>query len=111
MADLDYSDEFLERVSELFQGFAQPTRLRILRELHEGPRTVSEMHEEIGGSQANVSKHLSLLEDQGIVTEHREGVKKIYEISCDEVSEICEYVCDYMKGRLEEKFELNDDDK
>ncbi|MFB6346190.1 MAG: ArsR/SmtB family transcription factor [bacterium] len=106
MGEFDYSDEFLEEVSELFQGFAQPTRLKIIRELHDGPRSVSELHEAIGGSQANVSKHLSMLKDRGIVSERREGVSKIYEIARKEVSMICEQVCNYMKDRLEEKLDI-----
>jgi DNA-binding transcriptional ArsR family regulator len=109
MADFDYSDDFLKRVAELFDAFSQPTRLKIIRELHDGPKTVSEIHEAVGGSQPNVSKHLKTLREEGIIAGSKDGTKTRYEIAREEVTMICDYVCGYMKDRLQEEMALSEE--
>lgn len=106
MSDFDYSDEFLEHIAEVFQAFAHLTRLKILRELHkemnnsEDGVSVNELREAVGTSQANVSKHLNLMAEQGLVRAHKEGTHRKYVIASEEVMMICDYVCDYMEKRL-----------
>lgn len=109
MADFDYSDDFLERVAKLFDAFSQPTRLMIIRELHDGPKTVSEIHEAVGGSQPNVSKHLKILREEGVITGEQQGTSTEYEIARKEVTMICDYVCGYMKDRLQEEMALSEE--
>lgn len=108
MDDFNYSDEFLREVAKLFKAFSQFTRLQIIRELHGGPRDVSQLNEAIGGSQPNISKHLKILKDEGIVSSKKEGNRVIYEIAREEVTMICDYVCGYMQNQLEKKMEIPD---
>ena len=107
MSEFDYSDEFLRKVADLFKAFSQFTRLKIIRELHREPMDVSELHEEIGGSQPNISKHLKILRDEGIVEKEKQGNRVIYEIARQEVTMICDYVCGYMKDQLKETMGLD----
>ena len=69
--------EKLKIKAKLFRGFADPTRLAILECLRDGEKTVSEMVQETGQSQSNVSNHLSCLFECGLVKNRREG-KNIY---------------------------------
>ena len=57
----------LERVANLFRAFAEPTRLAIIQELKAGELSVSEIVEQLPTSQANVSKHLGLMVEAGLL--------------------------------------------
>lgn len=62
---------------EFLRGLADKTRLKIIESLRERERTVSELVEEIGGSQSNISAHLKLLKTTGIVKNRHQG-KYVY---------------------------------
>jgi len=77
----------LERQAGLFQAMASPARIVIMRLLSEGDRNVSELVEALEpfsglGSmeRTNVSKHLAILREAGIVSIHGEGQKRIYHL-------------------------------
>ncbi len=88
------SEDILERIAARLKAMGNPFRLRILQALHEGELSVSEIHTRVGGSQANVSKHLNVLRGADLVTSRREGVSVYYRISDASVFSICETVCD-----------------
>ncbi|HXW76371.1 MAG TPA: metalloregulator ArsR/SmtB family transcription factor [Candidatus Eremiobacteraceae bacterium] len=67
--------------SRFFQGLADPTRLRIVRTLLEGPSTVGRLVARIGASQSGVSNHLACLKWCGYVTAQRSGRSVLYRIS------------------------------
>jgi DNA-binding transcriptional ArsR family regulator len=69
-------------------------RLRILHVLQMGERCVNDILHEVGGSQANVSKHLSVLKRAGLVDSRREGISVFYRIADEEVFAICRICCD-----------------
>jgi DNA-binding transcriptional ArsR family regulator len=80
---------------------ADPTRLKILHALHAGERCVSDILEVVGGSQANVSKHLSVLKRAGLVDCRRAGLNVYYRIIDEGVFTICRNVCDSIELRVE----------
>lgn len=88
----------LERVAETFKLFSDATRLSILQALREGPRAVNDLVHELGTSQANISKHLKLLYDGGLVSRDKQGMQVFYEIDNEIVFPLCELVC----GKLNE---------
>lgn len=106
MSDFDYSDEFLDHIAEVFQAFAHLTRLKILRELHQDREdggdgiSVQNLRETVGTSQANVSKHLNRMAEQGLVDARKEGTLRKYVIASEEVMMICNHVCGYLEKRL-----------
>lgn len=61
------------RVLKLFHGLAEPSRLRLLYALADGPLNVSELSERTGLSQSNTSNHLACLLGCGLVRRSREG--------------------------------------
>ncbi len=99
------SDELLERIADVLKALADPTRLRILHVLHAGELCVSDILSHIGGSQANVSKHLSVLRRAGLVDCHREGLNVFYRVSDEGVFAICRNVCDSLEVRLDRERE------
>jgi DNA-binding transcriptional ArsR family regulator len=95
------SDELLNRIAEVLKAMADPTRLKILHCIHNGELCVSDILEVVGGSQANVSKHLSVLKRAGLVDCRRSGLNVYYRIVDEGVFAICRNVCDSLEIRLD----------
>jgi DNA-binding transcriptional ArsR family regulator len=95
------SDELLNRIAEVLKAMADPTRLKILHSLHHGERCVSDILEIVGGSQANISKHLSVLKRAGLVDCRRDGLNVFYRIIDEGVFTICRNVCDSLEIRID----------
>ncbi len=95
------SDELLHRIAEVLKAMADPTRLKILHSLNNGERCVSDILEIVGGSQANVSKHLSVLKRAGLVDSRRDGLNVFYRITDEGVFTICRNVCDSLEVRVD----------
>lgn len=83
-----------EVIAQLFRAFADATRLQLLQCLREGPKNVSELVDELGMNQANVSKHLQTLFDANIVTREKRGTASYYSIDDEFIYPLCELVCD-----------------
>lgn len=89
------SDEILVFMAAKFRMLADPTRLAILRELtFGGGRNFGHVVSAIGGTQANVSKHLKLLAEAGMVGRRKEGVNVLYRLDDPVIEKICHLVCD-----------------
>lgn len=64
----------------MLKALADETRMHIVRELLRGAMNVTGITEKIGASQYNVSKHLRVLREAGIVTSERQGTSVTYSI-------------------------------
>lgn len=93
--------QMLDAVAERFRILGEPMRLKILHALRDGERTVNHLVEVTGGGQANVSKHLQLLHQQGFVSRCKLGTSTRYAIQDREVFQLCDLVC----GSVEEEVE------
>ncbi|MCS6842032.1 MAG: metalloregulator ArsR/SmtB family transcription factor [Roseiflexus sp.] len=91
--------------ARLFRGFADPSRLAILKALQDGARTVGEIVQVTGLSQPNVSSHLSCLRDCGLVTATQHGRFVRYALSDSRVKQLLcladELLADVAKGVYE----------
>jgi ArsR family transcriptional regulator len=87
-------DEFLDLMAEKFRMLADSTRLAILRSLMAGERNVSQVIDETGRNQANVSKHLKLLAEAGLVARRKEGLQVFYKVADPLVERLCKLVCE-----------------
>src|SRR4029450_9760984 len=74
------SREALELVAQRFRALADPTRLALLQALFDRERTVQELCADTEASQANASKHLALLLEQGLVARRRDGLFTRYRL-------------------------------
>lgn len=91
------SDEMLELIAQRLRLLADPTRLKILHQLKEGERSVTELVEATGASQPNVSKHLSTLRSHHLVERRQCGNTAYFSISAPFIFDVCNTVCDSMK--------------
>jgi len=93
MATNPMSDQMMELIARRFRTLGEPYRLRLLQELESGDKTVSELVAELDGNQPNVSKHLQILHEAGLVSRRRVGTSIFYAISDPMVFKLCDLVC------------------
>ena len=93
--------EVLQQVASYFQTLAEPTRLRILNFLRQGEHNVGELAQLCGYTAANISRHLSLLTQQGLVERESRGTSVYYKIADDSVYALCDLVCDNIARQYE----------
>lgn len=91
------SDAALEMVAARFRILGEPMRLKLLRTLLEGEKTVSELIAQTEGTQANISKHLALLTQAGILRRRKEGLHVYYSIADEGTFELCNQVCNQLQ--------------
>ena len=75
--------------ARICRTLAHPKRLEILNLLREGELSVSELAERMGVSLANVSQHLAILRDRGVVMTRREGVNVYYRVADPRIIQAC----------------------
>lgn len=85
-------EEFSRLQAEFCKGMAHPTRIRILRSLESGEKTVNQLARLAGVTQANASQHLALLRQFGLLSARRVGTSIYYSISDRRVLETYELV-------------------
>jgi DNA-binding transcriptional ArsR family regulator len=90
----------VELVARRFRVIGEPMRIRILDRLRDGEMSVLELADTLDSSQQNVSKHLGMLHDAGIVSRRRDGTHAYYAIADQSVLDLCEQVC----GGLQRQF-------
>ncbi|XHX76475.1 MAG: ArsR/SmtB family transcription factor [Stenomitos frigidus ULC029] len=100
---IDPTPQVLSPVADYFKVLSEVSRLQVLCSLKTGAKNVTEMIAATGLGQANVSKHLKVLMQAGMVTRHPEGINVYYQISDPMIFELCELVCDRLVIRLQEQ--------
>jgi DNA-binding transcriptional ArsR family regulator len=93
-------DDLVELIARRFRAIGEPMRIRLLDRLRDGEATVGELSEAIGASQQNVSKHLTVLADVGILGRRKDGNRVYYRIVDDGVLRLCEEVCGSVQQQL-----------
>ncbi len=96
----------LREVSELFSVLSEPTRLRMIQALHDGPLTVSEIVRETGVRQANASRQLGILYHAGVLSREKEGNCVLYSIRLPLVLDLCSLVCNSLRQDAQAKVKL-----
>jgi DNA-binding transcriptional ArsR family regulator len=86
-------DAVFNAVAGYFAVLAEPSRLKIMHAVCEDERTVGAIVTETGISQPNVSRHLALMLQRGLVRRRREGNQIYYGIADQATPEICRAVC------------------
>ena len=96
------SEPLADLIAGRFRALSEPTRIRLLDALRDEPASVQALAAAVGTSPQNVSKHLTILVDSGIVSRHRQGTSSIHEIVDDSVFAMCEQVCGAVSERYAE---------
>jgi DNA-binding transcriptional ArsR family regulator len=96
-------DQVFAVLARYFGLLSEPTRLKILHSICRDERSVSAIVAATGGTQTNVSRHLALLHQAGVVGRRRAGNTVYYRVTDAEFVEICRNVCARIASRIEER--------
>lgn len=97
------SIEVVQQVAAYFSILSEPMRLKILNLLRDGEKCVQDLVEATATSQANVSKHLKVMMQAGILSRRAEGTSAYYSVEDDLTFELCTMVCDRLATRIEQQ--------
>jgi ArsR family transcriptional regulator len=80
---LNKSEQLLfEKQAEVAKAIAHPLRIAIVNFLKDGEQCVCDIAEHVGSERSNVSRHLSVMLNAGLLECHKEGLKVIYRLKC-----------------------------
>jgi len=100
------SPEAVDLVAARFRILGEPVRIRILQALQDGEKNVTELVTAIGSTQPNVSKHLRMLQDAGIVGRRQAGNNVYCFITDESVLDLCDAVCGSVREHFTAKAKL-----
>jgi DNA-binding transcriptional ArsR family regulator len=95
-------DALTELIAQRFRVLGEPMRIKLLDALRDGDMTVGELTERLGASQQNVSKHLGVLHQAGLVSRSKRGTFAYYAIADDGVFALCDQVCGGLRTQIHE---------
>ena len=102
-------DRVFGAVAAYFSVMSEPTRLKILNAICKDEKSVSEIVQEVGATQTNVSRHLGLMYRSGVVERRKEANQVFYRIADPAMMEICRTVCLQIAGQIDEREPLRKD--
>lgn len=93
----------LNLIASRFRALSEPMRLRLLNLLMHGEKTVGQLVKASDSSQANVSKHLSVLREAGMIAMRKQGLTTVCLIADPVVNELCEIMCSRLRKEMEQQ--------
>ena len=81
-------------------ALGDPTRRAIFEQLREGPRAVGEIAGDLPVSRPAVSQHLRVLKEAGLVTERRDGTRRLYRLDPDGLAQVRRYFDEFWTEAL-----------
>jgi DNA-binding transcriptional ArsR family regulator len=89
-------------VDAALKALAEPRRREILRLVWTGERAASDIADHFREvTRSAISQHLGVLKAAGLVTERREGTRRLYRADRDEMKKLRRFLDDYWTGGLE----------
>lgn len=93
------TDDALDLIAARFRALGEPSRLKLIRALIGGEKTVTQLTELARLTQANTSRHLQTLTDAGILGRRKEGLNVLYFIADNSILGLCQHVCGAVQRR------------
>jgi DNA-binding transcriptional ArsR family regulator len=93
-------EDLVELIARRFRVLGEPMRIKLLDRLREGEASVNELSAALDASQQNVSKHLAVLAEVGIVGRRKAGTHVYYRIVDESVFGLCEQICGSVQQQL-----------
>jgi DNA-binding transcriptional ArsR family regulator len=97
------NDSIFEFQADFCKAMGNAARLKILHTLRERAKTVTEIMQETGYHQENVSHHLSVLRRVGVVDSERHGTTVFYSLTDPKVGEVCDLVREVLVKHIQHR--------
>ena len=94
-------DHVFQSVARYFSVLSEPTRLKILHAICDEEHSVTEIVRASGATQTNVSRHLAMMLQVGVVSRRRQGTTVFYRLVDPEFAQMCRTVCVRIASRIE----------
>ena len=98
--------EIRELHAQICQAMADPTRIMLLYTLVDGSRNVGELTHELSISQPNVSRHLKILRERGMVVATREGPNVVYALADKRIIKALDLMREVLGDQLAQRAQL-----
>ena len=99
-------EKALELKAEILKALAQPTRLKILELLRAGEKCICEIVPAINGEQSNISRHISLMQKNHLISTRKDGVRLMVSVRDSRIFEILDQVGAILKSQIHEQTKL-----
>jgi DNA-binding transcriptional ArsR family regulator len=86
---------------EVFEAIAQPTRREILRLLAAGELSAGAVASHFDVTQPAISQHLKVLKQTGLISERREGTRRLYSVRPDGLADLHSFLADVLPAGLD----------
>jgi len=106
---MDQLSEAFDAVASYFSVLSEPMRLRIMHTICESEKTVSQIVDETGATQTNVSRHLGMMHRSGVLARRKEGNQVYYRAADTALVELCRGVCKRISEQMDAKIPLRQD--
>lgn len=106
--DSSLTQEIYALHASLCKALADPKRLLIIQALRDNPITVGELADELGLSQSNVSQHLAILRDRGVVAAERVGNNVYYSLTNRKILQAIDILREVMAEQLAGQSKLHE---
>ncbi|MFC1919276.1 ArsR/SmtB family transcription factor [Chloroflexota bacterium] len=90
-----------EKQAQICKALSDPKRLMVVHELRDGEKTVGELMGSLGLPQGNLSQHLGVMRDKGLVVAQRRGNNVFYSLASPMISRACDIVRQVLTEQLE----------
>ncbi|MFC2163980.1 ArsR/SmtB family transcription factor [Acidobacteriota bacterium] len=94
------SMEYFELHAEVCKTFGHPKRLMIISTLREGEFTVTDISDHTAIDLSNLSQHLHILRDKGLVSTRREGTKVHYSLSHPNIGKALDLMSSFLDQKI-----------
>ena len=95
-----------EKQAEVAKAIAHPFRIAIVSFLKDGEQCVCDIAEHIGAERSNVSRHLSVMVNAGLLEYRKEGLKVIYRLKCRCIVDFFSCVSSVLKQQVRDNEKL-----
>lgn len=95
-----------EKQAEVAKAIAHPLRVSIVSFLKDGEQCVCDIADHIGSERSNVSRHLSVMVNAGLLEYHKEGLKVIYRLKCRCIVDFFSCVSSVLKQQAKDNEKL-----
>ena len=94
-------DFVVERVARRFRTLGDPIRIRLLERMRAGEASMAELVMLSETTPQNVSKHLGVLVQNGVVVRRKQGTASYYRVADEAVFALCEQVCESIEREFD----------
>jgi ArsR family transcriptional regulator len=86
--------------AEICKTLADPKRLMILHELRNSEKSVGQLVSSLELPQSNISHHLAIMRERGIVTARRDGTTIYYSLASPKIGQACDLVQGVLRDQM-----------